>query len=159
MPNFKSYNELEEYINSKIQQAMELTKNEIFEIVSQKVSDYYSEPVFIHDPKDKPDRYQRTGKFMESLSAQPVTKKANMYEFVVGWDDEYISYRYENQFDPERPGITGESNLHSFNNAYHGWIVKGNHEYWNEAIEEITVRGNVDGIMKKYLKQLGVPVK
>ena len=70
---------------------MELTRDEVFEIVSQKVLDYYNEPVF--DGIKIPE-YHRTGHLMDSLTGGHVKYENNMYSFTVGWDDEYISYTY-----------------------------------------------------------------
>ena len=42
MPTFRNYNEFEKFLNSKLQKAMELTRDEVFEIVSGKVSDKVS---------------------------------------------------------------------------------------------------------------------
>ena len=49
--------ELEKVVNKYIIKALELTRDEIFEVVSRKVSDYYNEEVFEHEPRDIPDFY------------------------------------------------------------------------------------------------------
>ena len=87
MPTFKNYNEFEKFFNSKLHKAMELTRDEVFEIVSQKVLDYYNEPVF--DGIKIPE-YHRTGHLMDSLTGGHVKYVNNVYSFTVGWDDEYI---------------------------------------------------------------------
>ena len=56
--------DLEKVVNKYIIKALELTRDTIFEIVSQKVLDYYSEDVFTHEPYDIPDFYQRTGNLL-----------------------------------------------------------------------------------------------
>ena len=56
--------DLEKVVNKYIIKALELTRDEIFEVVSRKVSDYYNEEVFEHEPRDIPDFYQRTGNLM-----------------------------------------------------------------------------------------------
>ena len=43
MPIFKNYNEFEKFFDSKLQQAMELTRDEVFKILLEKVNDYYEE--------------------------------------------------------------------------------------------------------------------
>ena len=57
MPTFRNYNEFEKFFNSKLQKAMELTRDEVFEVVSSKISDYYNEDVFATPPTDVPDYY------------------------------------------------------------------------------------------------------
>ena len=57
-----------------IEKAMKMTRDVIFEIISQKVIDYYNEPVFSPPGRTEPDYYDRTGKLMESLSASAVSR-------------------------------------------------------------------------------------
>ena len=45
MPTFKNYNEFEKFFNSKLQKAMELTRDEVFEILSNKVPIFNSSGV------------------------------------------------------------------------------------------------------------------
>ena len=45
--------DLENMVNKYIVKAMELTRDEIFEVVSRKVSDYYNEEVFEHPKSEK----------------------------------------------------------------------------------------------------------
>ena len=47
--------DLEKVVNKYIIKALELTRDKIFEVVSRKVSDYYNEEVFEHEPRDIPD--------------------------------------------------------------------------------------------------------
>ena len=164
MPTFKNYNEFEKFFNSKLQKAMELTRDEVFEVVSSKVSDYYNEDVFATPPIDVPDYYERTGTLMESLSGGHVIKQGNTYSFTVGFDDDYLEFRYSGGFTTRRYGskynaITGEQVLQAFNSGTHGYTVQGSHNYWDEALDEINSRGGLDGILKMNLIKLGVPIR
>ena len=164
MPTFKNYNEFEKFFNSKLQKAMELTRDEVFEVVSRKVSDYYNEDVFATPPTDVPDYYERTGTLMESLSGGHVIKQGNAYSFTVGFDDDYLEFRYSGGFTTRRYGskynaITGEQVLQAFNTGTHGYTVQGSHNYWDEALDEINSRGGLDGILKRNLIKLGVPIR
>lgn len=164
MPTFKNYNEFEKFFNSKLQKAMELTRDEVFEIVSNKVSDYYKEEVFATPPHDIPDYYQRTGTLMESLSGGQVTYQNGYYSFTTGFDDDYLEFRYSGGFTTRKHGsrynaITGEQVLQAFNTSTHGYTVQGDHSYWDEALDEINSRGGLDGILKRNLIKLGVPIK
>ena len=163
MPTFKNYKDFEKFFNSKLQKAMELTRDEVFEIVSQKVIDYYNEPVFNSPDPTEPDYYKRTGTLMESLSGGKVIAHDNYYSFICGFDDEYLEYRYPKGFSKrgaqnQYNGITGEQVLKAFNSGTHGYTVQGDHNYWDETIEEIQTRGGLDGILKRNLKRLGVPI-
>ena len=164
MPTFRNYNEFEKFLNSKLQKAMELTRDEVFEIVSGKVSDYYNEDVFATPPTDIPDYYERTGTLMESSTGGHVIKQGNNYSFIVGFDDEYLEFRYNGGFTTRKYGsrynaITGEQVLQAFNSGTHGYIVQGSHNYWDEALDEINSRGGMNGILKKHLVKLGVAIK
>lgn len=163
MSTFKNYSEIEKFFNSKLQQAMEITRDEVFKIVSQKVSDYYHEPVF--DESDTP-MYERTYRLRNELISDPVKYDNNMYSFTVGWDDEYISYTYpgwEKRWGRGLGGInraTGDDVLTYFNTGRHGGGgFTGDHNYWDEALEEIESRGGIDNILKKNLKKLGISIK
>ena len=164
MPTFKNYNEFEKFFNSKLQKAMELTRDEVFEVVSSKVSDYYNEDVFATPPTDVPDYYERTVTLMESLSGGHVIKQGNVYSFTVGFDDDYLEFRYSGGFTTRRYGskynaITGEQVLQAFNTGTHGYTVQGSHKYWDEALDEINSRGGLDGILKRKCQQVGIPIK
>ena len=151
--------DLEKVVNKYIIKALELTRDEIFEVVSRKVSDYYNEEVFEHEPRDIPDFYQRTGNFMESLSATNITSNGNGYEFRVGWDSEYLQFHYPKGFGKSKyNGITGLQVLQAFDSGTHGYTVQGNHNYWTEALDEL---GNEQGIIelfKKNCKRVGLNI-
>lgn len=159
MPTFNNIKDLEKMLDPYFQKAAIKTRDEIFEIMSNKVSEYYSEPVFEHEPYDVPDYYERTGNLMESLTASHVTKTNNGYTFTVGWDSDYLSFNYPRGFGKSPyNGITGRQVLQAFNSGTHGFTVDGEHNYFDEAIDEINSRGGADGIFIKHLKKLGVPI-
>lgn len=161
MPTFNNMKDLEKMLDPYFQKAAIKTRDEIFEIMSNKVSEYYNEPVFSDPDPTEPDYYERTGRLMESLTASHVTKTKNGYEFTVGWDSDYLSFRYPKGFESSRSffnGITGSQVLYAFNHSTHGFTVDGEHNYFDEAIDEINSRGGADGIFIKHLKKLGVPI-
>ena len=101
---------------------------------------------------------------MESLSGGRVIKQNNGYSFTVGFDDDYLEFRYSGGFTTIRYGskyntITGEQVLQAFNSGTHGYTVQGSHNYWDEALDEINSRGGLDGILKRNFIKLGVPIK
>ena len=151
--------DLKKVVNKYIIKALELTRDEIFEVVSRKVSDYYNEEVFEYEPRDIPDFYQRTGNLMESLSATNITSNGNGYEFRVGQDDDYLTFRYPKGFGKSKyNGITGLQVLQAFDSGTHGYTVQGNHNYWTEALDEL---GNEQGIIelfKKNCKRVGLNI-
>lgn len=163
MPKINNIRSLEKLIQPYIEKAMLLTRDEIFEIISRKVSDYYSEEVFSPPNKDVPDAYRRTGTLMDSLTASNIQKTGSCMSFTVGFDDEYLTFQYPG--NPNEPTssvnpASGYDVLTWFNSGLHGGTVSGKHNYWDEAIEEINSKyGGVPQLFKKNLKQVGLPIK
>lgn len=160
MKIIQNIKDLDKVFEPYLEKAMILTRDEIFEVVSRKVSDYYNEPVFQHEPTDVPDYYQRTGNLMESLTASYISKSGNMMEFRVGWDDDYLTFRYPKGFGKSKyNGITGLQVLQAFNSGTHGYIVDGEHNYWDDALAEL---GGEQGIINRFkanCKKVGLPIK
>lgn len=159
MQIIQNIKDLDKVFEPYLEKAMILTRDEIFEVVSRKVSDYYNEPVFQHDPTDVPDYYQRTGNLMESLTATHISKSGNVMEFRVGWDDDYLTFRYPKGFGKSKyNGITGLQVLQAFNSGTHGYTVDGEHNYWDEALDEL---GGEQGIINRFkanCKKVGLPI-
>ena len=160
----KNINDLKSKLNRKIITALELTRNDVFNIIYNKVEEYYNEPVF--EGKNEPNDYIRTNTLQDALSATEIIKKDNLYSFIVGWPDEYLEFQYpgwKSQYGRGSTGInkaTGFQILTYFNSSRHGGnAFLGSHNYWDEALDEINGRGGLDGIFYNYLKQLGVPIK
>lgn len=150
---------LENIVNKYMVKAMELTRDEIFEVVSRKVSDYYNEPVFQHDPIDVPDYYQRTGNLIESLTTTHVTENGNGFEFRVGWDEEYLSFTYPKGFGKSKyNGITGLQVLQAFDSGTHGYTVSGSHNYFQEALDELGGKLGIINRFKANCKRVGLPI-
>lgn len=152
----RNIKDLEKVVNRYIEKAMIMTRNEIFEVISEKVSDYYSEYT--------PRVYDRTGTLMESLTGSNILKTGNSFSFTVGWEDDYLSFQYPGNslesYNPPYNPATGQDVLYWFNNQSHGGTVGGSHSYWDEAINELNARhGSIPLLFKKNLKKCGLPIK
>ena len=162
MKIIRNINDLDGVLLPYLEKAMMLTRDEIFEVVSRKVSDYYNEPVFNSSDPTNPAYYNRTGRLMESLTATNILKTVNSMEFRVGWEDEYLSFKYplgfvSNKYGDIYNGITGMEVLQAFNRGTHGYTVAGEHNYWDEAIFEL---GGEQGIINRFkinCKKVGFP--
>ena len=156
--------DLENIVNKYIIKALELTRDEIFEVIAIKVAEYYTEKVFSEPDRSEPDYYERTYKLAESLKYSDVSKNNNGFEFWCGWDDEYLSFKYDNGFKIKKygsayNGITGLQVLQAFDSASHGYTIQGQHKYWQEVLEEL---GHENGILQKFkenCKKVGLPIK
>ena len=165
MSKIKNISDLENIVKPYIKKAMILTRDQIFDVVSQKISDYYSEEVF-NNPFDEsePFMYVRTGKLMESLTASNIKESNGVYSFTVGFDDDYLTFKYEgNPNQPKRPHFnqaTGRDVLGWLNSGLHGGNVHGGHNYLDEAMDEINTKyGGVSQLFKQNLKRVGLPIK
>lgn len=136
----------------RIKYAMQMTEKQIFEVLSRKIYDYYTEKVFMGNTSDVPQYYERTNKLINSLKTTDVLKISNGYFFKVGFDNEYLTFKYPGNSGTSYSGLpdikfTGLDVLESLDNELHGGNVKGKHRFWTEAIEEINREYNgLDGL-------------
>lgn len=160
----KNMKDLTSQVDKCVEKAIKLTKDAVYEVVLNKVFDYYEEPVF--DGYDEPLNYERTGKLQESLTSSIIYDK-NTIGFTVGWEDDYIEYRYpgwKEQYGRGKSGVnkaTGEDVLRYFNSSRHGGnAFRGNHNYWDEVFEELDSKyGGISNLFKQNCKKVGLPIK
>ena len=84
-----------------------------------------------------------------------------MFECRIGWDSEYLQFRYPRGFGKSKyNGITGLQVLKAFNSGTHGYTVEGEHNYWDEALQEIDSKyGGIENLFKTNCKKVGLPIK
>lgn len=156
----KNINDLQKVIEPYVITAMELTGGVIYEKLKEKVDEYYLEKVFSEPNKSIPDIYQRTDNLKNSLFEPIVEKKGNVYSFSTGFENDYLTYEY-----PGKPTwkknvpATGLDVLEWFNASMHGGTVKGEHDFWDETIEEINMEyGGIENLFKQNCKNVGIPI-
>jgi len=146
--------DLENMVNKYIVKAMELTRDEIYEVILIKVSKYYNEDVLEHPSTDVIDYNKKRGNPLESLSASHITRNGNAFEFQVKWDDDYLTFRYPGGY--VRSGSNGKYNAITELQAFNS----GTHNYFNEVIDEINTHyGSIMGLFKQNCKKVGLPIK
>lgn len=59
--------DLTKILESRIQQALKMTQQEIFKVIQQHITDYYKEPVFRNGTSAIPLLYDRSYKLLNSL--------------------------------------------------------------------------------------------
>lgn len=148
----KLMNDLTKIIESRIQQALKMTQQEIFEVIQQYITDYYKEPVFRNGISAIPMLYDRTYKLLNSLIKTDIVKSGGTISCSVEIDPNYLDYQYIG-------GASGLDIMLSANEQFHGWSIEGDMRIWNDALSELGLKSGILYIMKSNLKKCGVPVK
>lgn len=148
----KLMNDLTKIIESRIQQALKMTQQEIFEVIQQYITDYYKEPVFRNGTSAIPMLYDRTYKLLNSLIKTDIVKSGGTISCSVEIDPNYLDYQYMG-------GASGLDIMLSANEQFHGWSIEGDMRIWYDAMAELGLKPGILYIMKSNLKKCGVPVK
>lgn len=148
----KSMSDLTKIIESRIQQALKMTQQEIFEVIQQHITDYYKEPVFRNGTSAIPMIYDRTYKLLNSLIKTDIVKSSGTISCSVEIDQNYLDYHYMG-------GASGLDVMLSADQAFHGWSVEGDMRIWSDSLLELGLKPGILYLMKNNLKKCGVPVK
>lgn len=143
----KSMNDLSKLFETRIQKALEMTQDEIWETIQSHIDAYYDE----YNPK----RYIRTFKFQtESLIKTKIIKDDNKFSCTVEIDPDYLHYTYPGGYATGL-GVAKLANQHS-----HGGVYDDDFGcFWDDAMEELGLSSGILYIMKKNLHKCGIPVK
>ena len=148
----KSMSDLTRIVESRIQQALKMTQQEIFEVIQQHITDYYKEPVFRNGASAIPMLYNRTYKMLNSLIKTDIVKSSGTISCSVEIDPNYLDYKYMG-------GASGLDVMLSAEQAFHGWSVEGDMRIWSDSLAELGLKPGILYIMKKNLKKCGVPIR
>lgn len=148
----KSMNNLSKILELRIQQALKMTQQEIFEVIQEHITDYYKEPVFRNGTSTIPLLYDRTYKLLDSLIKTDIVKSDGTISCTVEIDPEYLNYQYMG-------GISGLDVMLSAEQSFHGWSVEGDMRIWSDSLAELGLEPGIRYLMKKNLRKCGVPVK
>lgn len=148
----KSMNNLKKILESRIQQALKMTQQEIFEVIQQHITDYYKEPVFRNGTSAIPMLYERTYRLLNGLIKTDIIKTNGILSCSVEIDPRYLDYQYIG-------GASGLDVMLSAEQAFHGWSVEGDMHIWSDSLAELGLEPGIKYIMKSNLRKCGVPVK
>lgn len=143
---------LTKILESRIQQALKMTQQEIFEVIQQHITDYYKEPVFRNGTSAIPLLYDRTYKLLNSIIKTDIVKSGGTLSCSVEIDPNYLNYQYMG-------GASGLDIMLSANEQFHGWSIEGDMRIWDDALSELGLKPGILYIMKNNLKKCGVPIK
>lgn len=143
----RTMSDLTSILEDRIQKALKMTQDEIWEVIQQHIDAYYNE----YDPL----RYRRTFKFQtESLIKTQIIKTNSGLLCTVEIDPDYLNYRYPSGY-MSGLGVAMDANTH-----YHGGIYDDSFGcFWDDAMGELGLSPGILYIMKNNLKKCGVPVK
>lgn len=147
-----SMSDLTKILESRIQQALKMTQQEIFKVIQQHITDYYKEPVFRNGTSAIPMLYDRTYKLLNSLAKTDIIKSGGTISCSVEIDPNYLNYEYMG-------GVSGLDVMLSANEQFHGWSIEGDMKIWDDAMAELGLKPGILYLMKSNLKKCGVPVK
>lgn len=157
MKKITSIAQLKQEIEIRIKKAMEMTRDEIYNVVLTNVYRYYDE----YDPIT----YSRTDNLLDSFIEADRDVKAvdGGFSFKIGWEDDYLEFVYPDTFRPRtRSKPTGLQVLEMFNGEYHGAncphsILKGeNNSKWDKSIAELGGIEGISNILEKNLAKVGL---
>lgn len=131
----------------RIQKALEITQDEIWEVVQSHIDNYYNE----YDP----ERYIRTFRFQtKSLIKTEVVKKDGKLCCTVEIDPNYLNYTYPGGYATGL-GVVMEANRHS-----HGGIYDDDFGcFWDDSMVELGLAPGIEALMKRNLIKCGIPIK
>jgi len=147
----KSISELTRILDSRIQQALKMTQQELFKVFQKHITDYYKEPVFRDGTSAIPMMYDRTYKMLNSLIKTDVVKNGNTLSCAVEIDPNYLNYEYMG-------GASGLDVILSSEQAFHGWSVEGDMRIWSDSLAELGLKPGIEYLMKTNLKKCGIDV-
>lgn len=147
----RSMSDLTKILELRIQQALKMTQQEIFEIIQEHIKDYYKEPVFRNGTSAIPMLYDRSYKLLNSLIKTDITKSGGTISCSVEIDPNYLNYRYMG-------GASGLDVMLSTEQAFHGWSIEGDMRIWSDSLAELGLEPGIRYLMKKNLKKCGINV-
>lgn len=148
----RSMNDLNKILESRIEQALKMTQNEIFKVFQKYITEYYKEPVFRDGTSAIPMMYKRTYKLLNSLIKTDIIKNGNVLSCTVEIDPNYLNYEYMG-------GMSGLDVMLSAEQTFHGWSVEGDMRIWSDSLAELGLEHGIKYLMKSNLKKCGVPIK
>ena len=148
----KSMSDLTKILESRIQKALKMTQQEIFEVIQKHITDYYKEPVFRNGTSAIPMLYDRSYKLLNSLIKTDVSKSGGTISCSVEIDPNYLDYQYMG-------GASGLDVMLSAEQAFHGWSIEGDLRIWSDSLAELGLEPGILYIIKSNLKKYGVPIK
>lgn len=147
----RSMSDLTKILESRIQQALKMTQQEIFKVIQQHITDYYKEPVFRNGTSAIPLLYDRSYKLLNSLIKTDIIKSGGTISCSVEINPNYLNYQYMG-------GVSGLDVVLSADQTFHGWSVEGDMRIWSDSLSELGLKPGILYIMKKNLKKCGINV-
>jgi hypothetical protein len=158
----KSFKDVEKFMEQKITYALKQTQNEVYKVIQDFIRQYYDEQVFYDGNvmTNKPNYYERTFAFFNSLVKSEVKHQGNKYWCEVYIDPMQLDY-YAN---------SGLEVLEMINRGYHADTSMNNGTYetpynihseihfWDDALDTFERANFILSELVYYLKRAGLTV-
>lgn len=139
-------------LEAKVQEALKATQQEIYDVIQRHIQRYYDEYT--------PIVYERTQQFLNSLIKTELVRTGNCISCRVQINDNYLQYKYPG--NPNWKGsipATGQDVAKWANEHTHGSIIHRESAFWEDAMRDLGGEQGIYAIMKKNLKNAGIPIK
>lgn len=156
MPVIENYNDIKKALQPYIIKAMELTRNDISEVISKKVFDYYNEEFLQNQSEYISDLRQKNRRPSDILAVSKIISENGTYSFRIGWDQDYLEFQYPGVLRTRGTGGLQESDWPPL--GRNSKTDAGSHKYWKEAIEELGGKQGIINRFKRNCKLAGLPV-
>lgn len=157
MPIFRNTHDFIKILDARIQYALKLTQQEIYEVIQRHITDYYKEKAFKGGTSAIPSVYERTYKFLSSLIKTEIINDNGNISCNVEINEKYLNYHYHGK-SVSGLNVATWANESSHEHT-HGGTVAGYSSFWDDAINELGGKQGIYNLMAKNLKKVGIPIK
>jgi hypothetical protein len=159
----KSVKDLERFMEQRITYALKQTQNEVYKIIQDFIRQYYDEQVFYDGQSysNKPNYYERTFQFFNSLVKSEIKKNGNSYYCEVYIDPTQLDYYAHDGLevlDMINRGYHADTSMNNGTSYTTPRNIYSEIHFWDDALDTLE-RGNyILNEFVYYLKRAGLTV-
>lgn len=142
MATVTSMAQLEKLINLKVKKAVQMTRDNIYEMINFHLIKYYGDY--------SPELYERTYRMADSLIKLDVDVSGTSISAEVKIDEGYLNSGYPTGT------WTGRDVVASAQNGLHGGRVHGDTAFWVNAIDELGGKSGIKALLISNLRACGL---
>ena len=147
--SFTSMSELLAEIKKKISEAVEMTRDDIYQTIMKNITDWYG--------AYSPTMYERTNKFADSLIKLDVSFSGNNISANVKIDDGFLGSAYSSGNRPTGLNVAQTAAEGGHGATGSGFMnVPGNVKFWTDALDKLGNEEGIKGLLIQNLKKCGL---